>query len=325
MIPLSSLQRLFDAATFSRGAAYQREGRVSALQAQRLANGAIRLSVTVRGSHRIPYTQSIRFQRAGNTLSALSGECDCPIGFNCKHVAAALIAWALSSDEPTAPTTTRRVPSDPEFSPPQTAVPALSPPLQALLSRLSDAAAIDGGEVYPETVRKRLLYVLRLDGGAGSAEAVVQPLSVSIRKDGAFGADEKPYGFEQSRSLATVKFVTPSDRTILTSLAQNTLAVAGRRDEGSVLRGEWSGWLVERMLKTGRLHWQDFRANPPLRSGPTRRGTACWVADERGQQRFSIALDSPAALTLPTTPLLYVDRESGECGVVEADVRPHLA
>ncbi len=330
MIPLSSLQRLFDAATFSRGAVYQREGRVSALQAQRLTNGAIRLSATVRGSHRIPYAQRIQFQRGGNTLSALSGECDCPVGFNCKHVAAVLIEWVLSAAQPSTPTTTptltaRRVPSDPEFTPPQAAVPALSPSLQALLSRLSDAAAVDGGDVYPETVRKRLLYVLRLDSGAGGAEAVVQPLSVSIRKDGAFGADEKPYGFEQIRTLTTVKFVTPSDRTILTSLAQNTMAMAGRRDEGSLLRGEWSGWLVERMLKTGRLHWQDFRANPPLRSGPTRRGTACWVADERGRQRFSIALDSPAALTLPTTPLLYVDRESGECGAVEADIRPHLA
>jgi len=312
LITLSSLRRIFDPATFERGARYASEGRVLTLNATEIGNGAVRLTATVKGSQRIPYAQAIQLHRRGDTVTMVSGACDCPVGLNCKHVAAALVAWASRADRPGPP--------NPSPSP----QPAESPLLRSLLARLDEAAALDDGDVYPDTVRKRLLYQLRLEEGPGGAEAVVRFLSVSLRKDGGFGADDKPYTLNLQPSVPAAKFVTASDRSILWAAAQ-ALPRAASHADGRLLRGDWAVGLVERMLGTGRLYWEDFRANPPLRPGPARSGAARWTVDPVGRQRFTVALDAPSALALPTVPLLYVDRESWECGPLDAGLSPHLA
>ncbi|SMH62616.1 DEAD/DEAH box helicase [Azospirillum agricola] len=313
MSVLSSLRRHFDPGSYERGERYQREGRVRTLHAHQGPGGGVRLAATVRGSQRMPYAQVILLRQRGDAVTAIEGECDCPVGFNCKHVAAAVIDWALRESRPA------EAPRPPPPSGPQP-----SAALTSLLSRLDEAAAADAGDSYPDTVRKRLVYALRLDDGPNGAEVVLRILSVSLRKDGGYGADDRPYRHEPGRNAAPGKFVTPSDRAILSMMAQSRLAGA-RQGDGWALRGDWSAGLVERMLKTGRLHWDDFRANPPLRPGPARAGRGVWRADALGRQRFALALDTPAALALPTAPPLYIDRERWECGTVEADVPPNIA
>ncbi|MGF7176030.1 DEAD/DEAH box helicase [Azospirillum doebereinerae] len=313
MTLLSSLRRHFDAGSYERGERYQRQGRVSALQADRLPDGTMRLAATVQGSQWIPYVQSVLLRVNANAVTMLDGECDCPVGINCKHVAAVAIAWASRPAE--AGTASPK---------PAPAAPALSAPISDLLERLGEAAARDGGDSYPDTVRKRLLYVLRMEEGPNGREAAVCPLSVSLRKDDRFGSDDKPYATGWNQGQIPAKFVTPSDRAILQFMAQQ-LSHPSHPEKGRALRGEWAAGLVERMLRTGRLYWEDFRANPPLRPGPDRAGTARWTGDDKGRQRFDVGLDTPSAVVLPTVPLLYVDVESWECGSLTTEVAPHLA
>ncbi|XKH38924.1 SNF2-related protein [Azospirillum doebereinerae] len=298
MTLLSSLRRHFDAGSYERGERYQRQGRVSALQADRLPDGTMRLAATVQGSQWIPYVQSVLLRVNANAVTMLDGECDCPVGINCKHVAAVAIAWASRPAE--AGTASPK---------PAPFAPALSAPISDLLERLGEAAARDGGDSYPDTVRKRLLYVLRMEEGPNGREAAVCPLSVSLRKDDRFGSDDKPYATGWNQGQIPAKFVTPSDRAILQFMAQQ-LSHPSHPEKGRALRGEWAAGLVERMLRTGRLYWEDFRANPPLRPGPDRAGTARWTGDAKGRQRFDVVLDTPSAVVLPTVPLLYVDVES---------------
>ncbi|HYH20374.1 MAG TPA: DEAD/DEAH box helicase [Azospirillum sp.] len=315
MTALPSVRRHFDPSFYERGERYHREGRVRSFRAE-ARNGTVRITAAVHGSQRTPYHQSIMLTMRGDTVATLDGDCDCPVGYNCKHVAAVVIAWALEGRWPAAAATAS--------PPPAPAEPQLSAPIRDLLTRITEAAARDGGDAFPSTVRKRLLYVLRLDERPDGRDAMVQVLSVSLRKDESFADDAKPYIFDQLRNLTGAKFVTPADKSILSGLVHN-LPFVMSTPNGRALRGEWAAGLVERMLRTGRLYWRDFRTAPPLRPGPVRRGSARWVADAQGRQRFTLALEVPSAEVLPTTPPLYVDPETGECGTVEADVTPHLA
>ncbi|WP_395456426.1 SNF2-related protein [Azospirillum melinis] len=309
MITHSMLRRHFDAGTFERGERYHRQERVSALHSEAGAEGAIRVTARVRGSLPSPYRQDIRLFLRNGAPTSVSGICDCPVGLNCKHVAAALLAWADRQ---------------PKTAPVQPAVPEPAAAVRHLLSRLEEAAALDAGDAYPDTVRTRLVYALRLDEHPGGREAVVRFLSVSLRKDGQFGAQEKPYNPEGIRAASAAQYITPADRAILSAvLEQRGYGRSSRH--GTPLQGERAVWLIERMLRTGRLHWEDIRANPPLRPGPERTGDARWTADADGRQRFAIALDTASVHLLPTVPPLYVDLDRWECGAVTTRVPPHLA
>lgn len=309
MITQSMLRRHFDARAFEQGERYHRQGQVSALRSEAGAGGAVRVTARVRGSQPSPYRQDIRlFLRDGAPIS-ISGVCECPVGLNCKHVAAAVLAWAGASAT---------------AAPPSPDAPEMSTAVRQILSRMEEAAALDSGDAYPDTVRTRLLYVLRVDEKPGGREAVVRFLSVSLRKDGQFGAQEKPYNPGNIHGASVAKFVTPADRTILSAvLEQRGYGLSSWH--GTPLRAERAAWLIERMVRTGRLYWEDFRANPPLRPGPVRVGRARWTADTDGRQRFTFDLDAESVCLLPTVPPVYLDLDRWECGTVAAEVPAHLA
>ncbi len=311
VITQTMLRRHFDPGSFARGEQYHRQGRVSALRSEAGQDGTVRVTAQVRGSLPSPYRQDIRLVLRNGAIASVSGDCDCPVGFNCKHVAAALLAWAGS-----------RPATVPAPAPPRE--PGAPPAVRLLLSRLEEAAELDTGDAYPETVRTRLVYVLRLDEQPGGCEAMVRFLSVSLRKDGQFGVQEKPYNPESVRASAGAQYITPADRAILSAVLEQRSY--GRSSwHGTPLKGDRAVWLIERMLRTGRLYWDDIRANPPLRPGPGRDGEAGWVADADGRQRFTIGIDGAAVRLLPTVPPVYVDLDRWECGTVATSVPPHVA
>jgi uncharacterized Zn finger protein len=74
-----------DSVTLQRGQDYARRGLVLSFEA--MADGTLRGEVSNGRGNR--YRQRIRFGRG-----VFEGDCSCPVGVNCKHVAAVLITWA---------------------------------------------------------------------------------------------------------------------------------------------------------------------------------------------------------------------------------------
>ncbi|WP_244561008.1 DEAD/DEAH box helicase [Azospirillum oryzae] len=303
---------------------------------------------TVRGSGRALYGQDIIVKIADGVLKQVDGECDCPVGYNCKHVAAALLAWPERTattvrppERPTSPWPGATLPTPAAAAVQDQATPAehgLSAPVKELLSRLTAAAQRETANQYADSVRKRLLYVLWLDDmPSGERRLLLRILSVTLRKDGQFGNDDKAYDAYQFRTLSSAKFVTPADHALLDAVSRN----AHGGSNGFLLPAEVAPWLIESMLRTGRLYWQDFRRGPPLHAGPALPGTPRWETDGAGRQRFTVmveansegtnpgepnAADRPPAIVLPTAPLLYVAPASATCGPVDAAaVSPHIA
>ena len=86
---------------FSRGERYARNGRV--LDTEWLEPGTL-LNAGVMGTDYEPYDVTVMFtlNAAGDAVDA-EGDCSCPVGMNCKHVAALLIATAAPVVKSTTP------------------------------------------------------------------------------------------------------------------------------------------------------------------------------------------------------------------------------
>src|SRR5580765_5504453 len=71
----------------SNGEHYSRQGRVIFCTVEK--DGA-RIKARVRGSQRQAYSVAIDITDVNGEMLDIMGECSCPVGFNCKHVAAVL-------------------------------------------------------------------------------------------------------------------------------------------------------------------------------------------------------------------------------------------
>ncbi len=84
-----SLGRLIDPGTFRRARQYADVGAVIEVG---LRERPFRLTGTVRGSRRDPYTcTALLSQRTSGMVISLTGACSCPVGSNCKHVVALVL------------------------------------------------------------------------------------------------------------------------------------------------------------------------------------------------------------------------------------------
>ena len=85
-----SIRDLLGARTYQRGAAYARQGRVSKLEVDEARRT---VSAEVHGQGASPYrTVVTATAAAGGATSRWSGRCTCPLGGDCKHVAAVMLA-----------------------------------------------------------------------------------------------------------------------------------------------------------------------------------------------------------------------------------------
>jgi superfamily II DNA or RNA helicase len=88
----ATLRRLVGAATFVRGELYARRGAVRS----RTVDGA-EVVGEVQGEAARPYRTSVRLLRAGRRLSGIEATCSCPVGIDCKHAVALVLAEEVAA------------------------------------------------------------------------------------------------------------------------------------------------------------------------------------------------------------------------------------
>ena len=173
---------------FQAGLQYRTDRRVRDLRV--VADGAT-VDAEVLGSRRSSYCQSIQLIRNPNGRLTAAGSCTCPVGFNCKHVAAVLFEYRHRiarqrrlADAPSlgARRDTGRAGHSGDWPQPGRVddgdrKPPLPFEVDAWLRSL-DAAQEEESEDYPPSVRKRLLYVL--DRGPHSGGLIVDVRSIDL-------------------------------------------------------------------------------------------------------------------------------------------------
>ncbi|MGI4798103.1 MAG: SNF2-related protein, partial [Janthinobacterium lividum] len=280
------------------------------------------IDALVLGSGHNVYQQSIRLQRGRNGRLQVHGLCSCPVGFNCKHVAAVLLEYQARTH--TNPGLIGRTPplvgsagartrpsksGASQATSVETKPAALPREIDAWLRSL-DAAQQEDSEDYPLTVRKRLLYVI--EQGAHSGGLMVHLQSIELRRDDVPSGIATPHQAAQLlRSGQQPKFLRPSDRKILVQLT-NTGA------EGS------EGFIItlQAIIATGRGRWGRWDG-PTLTEGPAVSGAMEWqLGDNASQSPVLILPDNLRTLRL-TRPW-YVDPATGVMGPIETGLPSRL-
>lgn len=296
----------FTGAAIAKASAYQHQGRAAIVSHE--ADGAIvKLTGRVRGSRSTPYTQTIAISRTRRGGIYISGECTCPMEYQCKHVAAVVLQWGRNAPAHTSPTpagaaSATRAPIKPEI-----AEPALTPALTKWLHDVAQAAA-RADEAAPD-VRKRLCYVLdrMADGGAQ-----IDVLAIDLDTQGRPKDAPKLYDPNHAVTATPPKFLRASDLSILPRLmrAGGLYAIGGARRYR--LGGAEGASILAEIVATGRARWRGAEG-PVLRMGETRAGEAQWSIGADGVQRFGFrAADGTELAALALNPPHCVDPATGE-------------
>jgi superfamily II DNA or RNA helicase len=341
--------RLVGHSAFLKGQDYQRQSRV-----QSISCSGDTVHATVRGTGGNRYETTVEIRRTANDRRITIGTCSCPVGVNCKHVAAVLIEAKrrrLLSDDADTTGPVRASSSDPHLlpspkgamhAPPVPARPSVSGTLSrstALPDPLPDAVILpphilgwierlgveERGDHYPPDIAQRLIYVLAPHADDNKTPALaVFPKSIRLLKSGEFSdkaSDVNPSSVMTSSPPA--KYLRRSDLSILRAMAHSGLSYA----RPIRLDGEEGAVILADILKTDRAHWESVDG-PRLTQGPAKRGRFVWQSGEAGSVVPRLELEDQASadtLVVAATPPLYVARAEGVIGSIETGISARAA
>jgi superfamily II DNA or RNA helicase len=273
---------------YTRGLGYFEQGRVLTVEPVRADDQGVRLRGQVLGSQGRVYRQTIaiRWEPYG---ASLDGDCDCPVGYNCKHVAAACLEFAAAPE---------RVlhGGDADIA-------------KGWLTRVAAA-----GRDTDRPGQERLVYLLRPAARRVEVELrIVRPLKTSGRfsKGRPLVLGNLAEGHQESA------YMQPGDAEILKLLRSIS---SGSWPMVPVVTGALGHLALHRMVDTGRCHWQR-QDEPPLTHGEARTLGMAWHEDADGFLNLAFDADgddkTSATEILLTDPPTYLDPVRHSVGKLE--------
>ena len=236
-----AIRAVFNPATLEAGRIYELRGRVRNV---RITHQGAMIQAETFGTAPDPYIQRIAVGRRRGGGIVITSMCTCPVGRDCKHVAAVLVAAhreELAVEKATPTAASSPVCTDPARDS------SLPHDIAGWLSGL-DADDSQETEEYPDSIRQRLHYVLSVTEPARGAPALlVRPFSVRLLMSGK-PSHPKQYA-PQNAAVSTPRYFRPSDKLILARLRRGLFSGQAAVEEDPVDT-------LRRILTTGRAFWQ---------------------------------------------------------------------
>jgi superfamily II DNA or RNA helicase len=291
------IRSMFTPAVLEAGRIYELRGRVVDM---RVSEDGTSIIAQTQGSAPNPYAQRITIKPQKWGQASVAGQCSCPLGRGCKHIAAVLIAahreqLAMAPAVPKlAAPAARRSRAEPADEP-------LPYAISGWLEELAQDQDIET-EDFPASLRNRLIYVLDQEPAkAGVPKLRIQTLTVPLRKDGSFGA-ARPYAPHQVNTPA--KYLRPSDRLILGRIVR-------QHDDDPI-------GTLRRIIATERVFW-GILGGKPVTEGPAEPAKLAWTLEPDGTQHAGLSL-RPGLLPIRVPAPWYANPESGEIGPLSLDL-----
>ena len=247
----------------------------------------VQLAASVKGSEKQPYKQSIRITwKADYSSAKIDGSCSCPMGYNCKHVAAACLKYQNSNL-------------------PQ---PAQDANCLDWLDHLEEPGA-------KEDISDQEFIAYILVPAPVKNEFSFDFLITKAKKSGGFAKGRKitldslRYSFANHYSYHYAKYIHSQDHGII-KLLYSLDTSAGK----PLLTGAAGHLSLTQIIQTGRLFWQDLE-HAPLTPGPDRDLRFGWRQSGDSDYRLTAAPE-PDGLLLLTDPPFYLDPGLGQIGPV---------
>ena len=281
----------FDGRSFQRGRQYAFDGAVRGLE---VSGDGCQLWAQVRGSARQPYRVQVTV--AEGRRRRVVSYCTCPIGTQCKHGVAVLLAALRSGAVLPSP-------------PPQPVRPSSPPPADPLAGPVGDwlkqlAAALDGAPPTTGPAPEQVIYLLTTRPEGRRTVTALLPRVTRRLKAGSWGAEREYH--PSTLATSTAAFVKAEDALIGRLLSQRWHGTGALPEDPDTI-----DLLLERALATGRCHWQ-AKDGPKLQLGPERPGGIAWMLDGEGTQLPSIQAEG--VVVLPAASPWYVDPDAAIAG-----------
>ncbi len=333
MLTERNLKHFFDQGTLERARAVLRAKKVMSFE---VSKDLTEIVGVVRGSNGERYDINIDLVWNDAQLEDVSSDCDCPIGYNCKHVAAMILEAEAQGKlrEPKIPETTDdlrtilagfKSPDLPQrpssftqtfSSAAHAIVPSpshLEPRLDAWFKTTARIAEADDQKTQTQT----LAFTLAL---TPTREIAFKVWSGKQRKDGGF-AELKPYNMPSH--LDSLPQYAMRDRPLLRSMMGLRVSLI---DFATCVIGDFplTPEFLKMLLETERCWW-DAPNGVPLRLAPPRAGELEWAIRHDGTQVPTFSVTPACNHVLALTPPWFVDIAHAAIGVIETPFKPSLA
>jgi superfamily II DNA or RNA helicase len=289
-----------------------------------------RLTGKVRGSYGETYKQFIEIIHEGGDDISIEGECTCPIGYNCKHVAALLLQIFEKPKNIKAQKPQERLSEKMRVMTKLQEVVAKrkaeeeNPPLpQELDSWLNWAGREPKDNSSPFTSNRRLVYVLSLELDSSKRRRL--RLELFSSKIGFTGKEgREAVGFYDVKAYTQVNNppqYAQVEADILRMIGASSKTVYGYGSNGlnALLEdNEMTQILLRKLLATGRCFWK--KVDVPLVLSTPRPAILGWRVTKSGAQETILQATPEAQVTLPLSPPWYIELLTGEMGVLEPNV-----
>ena len=285
----SDIRQAFSTSNVLRGERYAKQGRVAGVV---ISNAGSTIAANVRGSRPSPYVVTAYATRRRGAKTRLTGYCNCPIGADCKHVAAAFFA-AIENIE--APAREERRITNAEDA-------RVDLWLNELRSSVRDA---DEATSAPSEVIAYIFESMPTAKRDLGVRIVVANRSADGRLTSSRDMNAEALGY------ATVAFVQPSDVIIGRLLQIYSTTWRGRASLAQDI--------VRRMIASG-FAFVDALDSPPLRIAEPRRASIAWDVANDGTQRATLAFDDETLRALPTSVGWYFNQATGDAGPADAEL-----
>lgn len=281
---LSDIERRFGVGTMTRAKACVERVKL-------VEKHPARISAQVQGSSKQPYRVQVLIMQEKDGKPGFQSHCTCPVGAQCKHGAAALIA-ALLGDGAAAP----------------------SP---ALLDWLESFRRVSLGQDEEDEPRagadEALLYVLA-GGSRADPRWRIDLYKGRLSESGQIVAAQL-WSHVERALLQPPRFVDPEDMPLLRLM----WALRQGFGPGFPLGPHHGLDFVERLVDSGRFYFAGDSGGPmgkPLVLGESRPGQLEWRLDQAGHLRPHIATMPPASHVLPLEDFCFIDVSRGQAGRV---------
>lgn len=283
----TEIRKWLGKATAQKGKELFEQGRINEFD---LDDEGMSVVASVRAEDRLP----CQVQITRSDAALIENQCSCPMGENCKHVAAVLYEWMdeLEGDA-----------GEPAAAP---IGPFAFGQWLGALENVKDGSA--PSTEYADSIKQRLIYILEPDG---DQDIRLHFVTARLLKSGGYG---KAVAYDAANILqySVPQYILSVDEKILRDVATDRSLSSLR---GYRIKGEAGLSVLKRALSTGRCHWRD-KDHQALKRGDKRGGKWQWKLNSRGDQHLSLQL-SEDEMIVPTSPPWYIDLQANVCGQIE--------
>jgi len=298
----------FSPATLERGTNYFESDRAEITDIQSSNGQDIKIYANVFGSQGYSYSTLVTLH-IGQIHTSIIGECDCPVGFRCKHAVATLLKFAqqnaLSIAEKAQLTALTQGPEDERA-------------VEFWLDSFNSPPPQDKTEKTEKTNSKIvnnsvLLYLLK--PAEDSEHFEIQSVIARQLKKGGYGKARAQSLEDLVEGYTTHLNFTHNEQDI--EIAGLLYSMTGRgifyRQNNYAIKGDIGELALKKLLKTQRFFWLTQELNQPLQWGEKRLLDLSWV--HNGQlYELSINISPPAQESFRLNNFYYIDIDHNEIG-----------